>query len=147
MMKVAWRWSQQPGGSSNIGSGAEANAIDVVSAAPPSTYPSVNMTSPKTSAALATAGSLNGISCETHWSYVSTPAVRSMMSSIQSVAGHPVAPADSKPTHQGVPPSATIWSLSASISSHVVGTWYPAASKSSFGYHTMLFKFTFVGMP
>ena len=27
----------------------------------------------------------------------------------QSVAGHPVAPPDPKPMHQGVPPSATIW--------------------------------------
>ena len=45
-----------------------------------------------------------------------------MMSSIQSVAGQPVAPPDSKPTHQGVPPSALIWSPSAINSSHVVGT-------------------------
>ena len=43
------------------------------------------------------------------------------MSSIQSVAGHPVAPPLSKPTHHGVPPSATIWSDSAISSSHVVG--------------------------
>jgi hypothetical protein len=45
-----------------------------------------------------------------------------MMSSIQSVAGQPVASSASKPTHQGVPPSATIWSLSAIRSSNVSGT-------------------------
>ena len=49
------------------------------------------------------------------------PAVRSMMSSIQSVAGQPVAPPLSKPTHHGVLPSATIWSLRAMSSSQVVG--------------------------
>ena len=36
-MKLAWRCSQQPGGSSNIGSGASPNAMSGVSAAPPST--------------------------------------------------------------------------------------------------------------
>ena len=35
-------------------------------------------------------------------------------------------------------PSATIWSDRAISSSHVVGTSYPAASKSSFAYQTML---------
>ena len=69
---------------------------------------------------------------------MSTPAVLSMMSSIQSVAGQPVSPPDSKPTHHGVLPSDTIWSDSAIRSSHVVGTLYPAASKSSFAYQTML---------
>ena len=44
------------------------------------------------------------------------------MSSIQSVAGQPVAPSLPNPTHHGVLPSATILSLSAIISSHVVGT-------------------------
>ena len=44
------------------------------------------------------------------------------MSSIQSVAGQPVAVPLSKPTHHGVLPSATIWSDSAISSSHVVGT-------------------------
>ena len=68
MMKLACRCNQQPGGSWNIGSGAAPNAIDGVSAAPPRTLPSVNMTSPNTSAALMTAGSLNGISWFTHWS-------------------------------------------------------------------------------
>ena len=43
------------------------------------------------------------------------------MSSIQSVAGQPVSPPLSKPTHHGVPPSSTIWSLSAIRSSQVVG--------------------------
>ncbi len=61
-----------------------------------------------------------------------------MMSSTQSVAGHPVAVSLSKPTHHGVPPSATIWSDSATSSSNVVGIWYPAASKSSFGYQIRL---------
>ena len=44
------------------------------------------------------------------------------MSSIQSVAGQPVAPPLSNPTHHGVPPSATIWSDSAISSSQVSGT-------------------------
>jgi hypothetical protein len=69
------------------------------------------------------------------------------MSSIQSVAGHPVAPSLSNPTHHGVLPSSTIWSLRAINSSYVVGTSYPALSKSSFGYHTMLFRLMFVGIP
>ena len=43
------------------------------------------------------------------------------MSSIQSVAGQPVSPPLSKPTHHGVLPSATIWSLRAMRSSQVVG--------------------------
>jgi hypothetical protein len=44
------------------------------------------------------------------------------MSSIQSVAGQPVEPSLPKPTHHGVPPSSTIWSLSAIRSSQVSGT-------------------------
>ena len=64
---------------------------------------------------------MNGISWLTHCVYVSCPAVANMMSSTQSVAGHPVAVPLSKPTHHGVPPSATIWSDRAMSSSHVVG--------------------------
>ena len=67
-MKLAWRCSQHFGGSSNIGSGASPNAMSGVAAAPPRTYPSVNMILPNVSAAVFTAGSLNGISCLTHWS-------------------------------------------------------------------------------
>ena len=65
-MKVACRWSQQPGGLSNIGSGASPNAIDGVWSAPPSTYPAWNITSPKSCTAVLTAGSVNGISWLTH---------------------------------------------------------------------------------
>src|SRR6266540_4366651 len=105
------------------------------------------MTSPNFCAAVSTDGSLNGISCLYHLSYVSGPAVRSMMSSIQSVAGQPVEPSLWNPTHHGVPPSATIWSDRAIRSSHVVGTLYPALSKSSFGYQIMLLRAMLVGMP
>ena len=69
------------------------------------------------------------------------------MSSIQSVAGQPVALPDSKPTHHGVLPSATISSDRAISSSNVVGTVYPAASKSSFGYQIIDFRLTLVGSP
>ena len=47
--------------------------------------------------------------------------MRSIMSSTQSVAGQPVAPPEPRPMHHGVPPSATIWSVSAFSSSIVVG--------------------------
>ena len=70
-----------------------------------------------------------------------------MMSSIQSVAGHPVAAPDSNPTHHGVFPSATISSDRAIRSSNVAGTSYPAASKSSFGYQIIDFRLTLVGTP
>ena len=69
------------------------------------------------------------------------------MSSIQSVAGHPVAPPDSNPTHHGTPPSALIWSVNAIRSSQVSGTVYPAASNAFFGYQIMLFRLMFVGRP
>ena len=69
------------------------------------------------------------------------------MSSIQSVAGQPVDPSLWKPTHHGVLPSATIWSERAINSSQVVGTLYPALSKSSFGYQIMLLRLMLVGMP
>ena len=45
-----------------------------------------------------------------------------MKSSNQSVIGQPVATPDSMPAHHGVPPSLTIWSDSAFISSSVSGT-------------------------
>ena len=70
-----------------------------------------------------------------------------MMSSTQSVAGQPVAVPLSKPTHHGVPPSATIWSDRAMSSSQVSGISYPALSKSSFGYQIRLFQFELVGRP
>ncbi len=60
------------------------------------------------------------------------------MSSIQSVAGQPVAAPLSMPIHQGVSPSSAICWVKANNSAHVCGIVYPAASKSSFGYHTRL---------
>ncbi len=58
-----------------------------------------------------------------HWSYTSTGAVRSRMSSIQSVATQPVASPCSMEMHHGLPlPSAMIWSERATSSSQVAGT-------------------------
>ncbi|CPU64378.1 Uncharacterised protein [Mycobacteroides abscessus] len=52
--------------------------------------------------------------------------MRRTTSSIQSVAGQPVASPDAMPAHQGLTSpsglSATIWSESSMSSSHVVGT-------------------------
>src|SRR2546427_11145125 len=52
------------------------------------------------------------------------------MSSIQSVAGQPLAAPLSRPIHQAVLPSAATRSVSASNSSHVEGTLYPAATNA-----------------
>ena len=74
------------------------------------------------SKAFFTSGLLNGSSPAIQALYASGEAVRSITFSIQSVASQPVAEPDSMPMHQGLAPSATIWSLSAIISSQVVGT-------------------------
>ncbi len=60
------------------------------------------------------------------------------MSSIQSVAGQPLAAPLSIPRHHGTPPSATIWSERAISSSQVVGTLYPLAAKALGLYQTRL---------
>src|SRR4029450_1950704 len=60
-MNVACRCSQQPGGLSNIGSGASPNAIEGVWSAPPSTYPGGDITSPKSCTALLTGGAVSGV--------------------------------------------------------------------------------------
>src|SRR3954447_19626831 len=67
-------------------------------------------------------GSLNGMVWLTHWSYTSGPWSRRTMSSIQSVAGQPVASPDSMPAHHAWMPLAAILSERAIISSHVFGT-------------------------
>src|SRR5689334_2420643 len=86
--------------------------------------------------ALSTRGSLNGIWCLTHWSYTVGPAVRSNTSSIQSVAGQPVATPDAMPAHHGLTPSFAIRSLRLSISCHVRGTLYPLSRKNFGEYQT-----------
>ena len=70
-----------------------------------------------------------------------------MMSSIQSVAGQPVALPLSKPMHHGDAPSFTILSLSAISSSKVFGIVYPLASNAFFGYQIMLLRLMFDGTP
>ena len=77
--------------------------------------------SPMISIARRTSGESNGSSPRVHASYCSGVAVRSRMSSIQSVATQPVAPELSMPIDHGTWPSATICSESATSSSQVSG--------------------------
>src|SRR3954467_15172714 len=88
---------------------------------PPFTYLSFFRYSPAASRAAVGSAELNGISCLTHLSYSSGPAVRSMKSSIQSVTGQPVAASELMPAHQGFLPVDAIWSDSVFSSSSVVG--------------------------
>src|SRR3954453_14046414 len=89
---------------------------------PPFTYLSFFRYSPAASRAAVGSAELNGISCLTHLSYSSGPAVRSMKSSIQSVTGQPVASPLAIPAHHGFLPVAAILSDRAFSSSSVFGT-------------------------
>src|SRR3954462_6250364 len=129
---------------SRIGSPASPNAvvaIDLTSPMPPLTYLSFLRMLPTSSSAVATCGSLNGMSWLTHWSYTSGPAVRSNTSSSQSVAGQPVASPASMPAHHGLTPVAAIVSERASMSSHVCGTCQPLSENILGEYHTNDFTF------
>ena len=97
-------------------------AIVLTSPKPAFTYSGFFIQPASVSMAAVTSGESKSRVWLTHWSYTSPPYIRSMICSSQSVAGHPVAPPDSMPPHQGFTPSATIWSERAKSSSHVVGT-------------------------
>src|SRR5690349_6295773 len=118
--------------------GSPASANDVVTISPRlwRTLPSLNQMSETAWTTSFTCGSLNGISCLTHWSYTSGPCMRSIQSSIQSVNAQPVASPDSTPMHHGVLPAARIVSCSAMNSSQLVGTLQPFSSKELGLYQT-----------
>src|SRR5688572_20704280 len=92
-------------------------------------------------------GSLNGILWATHWSYTSGPWSRRSTSSIQSVAGQPVATPDSMPAHHGLVPLAAILSLRAISSFQVVGMVYPFSLNIFGEYHTKLLTLEPNGAP
>src|SRR4051794_35538417 len=89
---------------------------------PPFTYLSFLRYWPTASSAAVGSAELKAISCLTHLSYSSGPAVRSIMSSIQSVTTQPVASPLLIPAHHGFLPVAAILSDSDLSSSSVVGT-------------------------
>src|SRR5664279_4104859 len=93
------------------------DAMVFTSPIPPLTYFGFFRKSPTLASDDATVGSLNGIAWETHFAYTSGPFSRTMKSSSQSVAGHPVASPEPMPAHQGFLPVAAILSESATISS------------------------------
>src|SRR5262249_10726274 len=114
---------------------------------PPRTLPGVKATCWNSCAAWRTSGESNLIWCLTHWLYWSVPPYRMIRASNQSVAGQPVAAADSRPRHHGVTPLALIFSVRALSSSIVVGAVYPAASQAFFGYQTKLFTLALTSRP
>src|SRR5437867_2809416 len=97
---------------------------------PPLTYFGLSIQFCSTCIAALISDELNLMSCDTHLSYPSPPSWRRTISSSQSVAGQPVAVPDPMPPHHGFLPAAAIVSLSAIISSHVVGTFHPAAENA-----------------
>ena len=100
-MKVACRCIRARGGSCTSGVAASPNGTVRIALRPPRTKSSRNQMPLMISTARRTSGESNGNSPRVQASYCSGVAVRSRMSSIQSVATQPVAPELSMPIDQG----------------------------------------------
>src|SRR3954454_4906288 len=97
VMKLAWWWNRQPGGSANSGSPAFRKSVEAMFVGPPSPASSAL---PNSSQAPLISGEVQVWVPATHLSYTSGPDWRRTMSSIQSVPGQPSEPgSDLTPMH------------------------------------------------
>src|SRR5581483_3923802 len=121
VIKLPCLCSQHLGGFWNIGAGASLNCVLTIAAVPPYTFLGFFQILSMIEMTFRISGESNFSRPATQSSYFCGGCVRNKIASIQSVAGQPVAAPEPIPIHHAVSPSWAIWSVSAIISSHVVG--------------------------